>query len=100
MLWLRKIFLETLPCSTRSGGKIINWKKSIGEKVNFIYDEIEGEPILLLDDFMSELDINRRKNFLNNINNTQVIITCAEKIEFLKENVDYCLYQVKEGEII
>ena len=34
------------------------------------------------------------------INNTQVIITCAEKIEFLKENVDYCLYQVKEGEII
>lgn len=49
---------------------------------------------------MSELDINRRKNFLNNINNTQVIITCAEKIEFLKENVDYCLYQVKEGEII
>ena len=40
---MRKIFLETLPCSTRSGGKIINWKKSIGEKVNFIYDEIEGE---------------------------------------------------------
>lgn len=40
---MRKIFLETLPYSTRSGGKIINWKKSIGEKVNFIYDEIEGE---------------------------------------------------------
>lgn len=69
-------------------------------ELQVIYDEIEEEPILLLDDFMSELDINRRKNFLNNINNTQVIITCAEKIEFLKENVDYCLYQVKEGEII
>ena len=66
-------------------------------ELQVIYDEIEEEPILLLDDFMSELDINRRKNFLNNINNTQVIITCAEKIEFLKENVDYCLYQVKEG---
>ena len=69
-------------------------------ELQVIYNEIEEEPILLLDDFMSELDINRRKNFLNNINNTQVIITCAEKIEFLKENVDYCLYQVKEGEII
>lgn len=69
-------------------------------ELQVIYDEIEEEPILLLDDFMSELDINRRKNFLNNIKNTQVIITCAEKIEFLKENVDYCLYQVKEGEII
>lgn len=69
-------------------------------ELQVIYDEIEEEPILLLDDFMSELDINRRKNSLNNINNTQVIITCAEKIEFLKENVDYCLYQVKEGEII
>ena len=69
-------------------------------ELQVIYDEIEEEPILLLDDFMSELDIKRRRNFLNNINNTQVIITCAEKIEFLKENVDYCLYQVKEGEII
>ena len=69
-------------------------------ELQVIHDEIEEEPILLLDDFMSELDIKRRRNFLNNINNTQVIITCAEKIEFLKENVDYCLYQVKEGEII
>ena len=36
----------------------------------------------------------------NNINNTQVIITCAEKINFINENVDYYLYQVKKGEII
>ena len=69
-------------------------------ELQVIYDEIEEEPILLLDDFMSELDINRRKNFLNNINNTQVIITCAEKINFINENVDYYLYQVKKGEII
>ncbi len=69
-------------------------------ELQVIYDEIEEEPILLLDDFMSELDVNRRKNFLNNISNTQVIITCAEKIEFIKGNVDYCLYKVKEGEII
>ena len=69
-------------------------------ELQVIHDEIEEEPILLLDDFMSELDIKRRRNFLNNINNTQVIITCAEKINFINENVDYYLYQVKKGEII
>ena len=69
-------------------------------ELQVINDEIEEEPILLLDDFMSELDIKRRKNFLDNINNTQVIITCAEKINFINENVDYYLYQVKKGEII
>lgn len=69
-------------------------------ELQVIHDEIEEEPILLLDDFMSELDIKRRRNFLNNINNTQVIITCAEKINFINESVDYYLYQVKKGEII
>lgn len=69
-------------------------------ELQVINDEIEEEPILLLDDFMSELDRKRRKNFLDNINNTQVIITCAEKINFINENVDYYLYQVKKGEII
>ena len=36
-------------------------------ELQVIHDEIEEEPILLLDDFMSELDIKRRRNFLNNI---------------------------------
>ena len=59
-------------------------------ELQVIHDEIEEEPILLLDDFMSELDIKRRRNFLNNINNTQVIITCAEKINFINENKIPC----------
>ena len=46
-----------------------------------IYDEIGEYPILLLDDFMSELDEKRRRRFLEKINDTQVIITCTDKME-------------------
>ena len=50
-------------------------------EMQVIYDEIGEYPILLLDDFMSELDEKRRKNFLEKIENKQVIITCTDKIE-------------------
>jgi len=63
-----------------------------------IYDEIGEYPILLLDDFMSELDDKRRKNFLNNIKDIQVIITCTEKITL--ENSKYFLYNVISGNVI
>ena len=67
-------------------------------ELNVIYDEIGEYPILLLDDFMSELDEKRRKNFLENIKNTQVIITGTEKINH--SNLDYNLYHIKKGEIV
>lgn len=67
-------------------------------ELNVIYDEIGEYPILLLDDFMSELDIERRKNFLNNIKNTQVILTGTEKIDL--PNLECNLYNVKKGEIV
>ena len=46
-----------------------------------IYEEMEEYPIILLDDFMSELDKNRVKGFIKNINKNQVIITSTEKLE-------------------
>ena len=52
---------------------------------------------MLLDDFMSELDEFRRTNFLENIEDTQVIITCTEKIN-LNEN-EIKLFKVINGEI-
>ena len=67
-------------------------------ELNVIYDEIGEYPILLLDDFMSELDEERRKNFLNNIKNTQVILTGTEKIDL--PNLECNLYNVKKGEIV
>ena len=67
-----------------------------------IYNEIGEYPILLLDDFMSELDENRRKSFLQYIQDTQVIITCTDKMELENMSLgkEYNLYQVKNGQIL
>lgn len=67
-------------------------------ELQVIKDEIGEYPILLLDDFMSELDKNRRKNFLENIENTQVIITGTEKLDI--EKLNYLEYNVINGKII
>lgn len=67
-------------------------------EMQVIYDEIGEFPILLLDDFMSELDEKRRNNFLEYIENTQVIITCTDKIKNINKNSK--MFQVKEGEIL
>ena len=66
-------------------------------ELQIIDDEIGEYPILLLDDFMSELDKNRRKNLLKYMEKTQVIITCTERLEI--ENIKYKEYKVKEGKI-
>lgn len=66
-------------------------------ELQVIKDEIGENPILLLDDFMSELDSERRSNFLKNIGDTQVIVTCTDKLDV--ENLDYYMYNVKNGEV-
>ena len=66
-------------------------------ELNIIEDEIGEEPILLLDDFMSELDKKRIQNFLEKIEKAQVIITCTEKISI--ENKKILIYNVKDGSI-
>jgi len=67
-------------------------------ELNIIHDEINEYPILLLDDFMSELDEKRRTHFLEKIKNTQVIITCTDKIAI--ENKKVLIYNVKEGQVL
>ena len=67
-------------------------------ELQVIYDDIGEYPILLLDDFMSELDLKRRESFLNNIKDIQVIITCTEKLRL--ENLKYFSYNVIDGDII
>lgn len=39
----KEIFLEELPRLNGYGGKRIDWQKSLGKKVKFIYDDIMGE---------------------------------------------------------
>ena len=63
-------------------------------ELKIVKDEIGESPILLLDDYMSELDEKRRKSFLENINGNQVIITCTDKINL--EN-DCSFFSVENG---
>ena len=67
-------------------------------ELQVIYDEVGEYPILLLDDFMSELDEKRRTSFIENIKNTQVIITCTDRIDI--KNLDYKIFNVKNGQVI
>ena len=62
-----------------------------------VYDEIEEYPVLLLDDFMSELDKKRVKGFINNIKNNQVLITTTEKIKL--DTMMYNLYKVEKANV-
>ena len=62
-----------------------------------VYEEIGDYPILLLDDFMSELDKKRIKGFIENIKNNQVLITCTEKINL--DTMVYNLYKVSEAKV-
>ncbi len=66
-------------------------------ELQVIYDEIGENPILLLDDFMSELDESRRNKFMENIKDTQVIITCTDRINNI--NSENNIFYVKDGNI-
>ncbi len=63
-----------------------------------IIKEKEGEyPVLLLDDILSELDDERRRFFIENIKDRQVIITCTD-MEYLSGLSDV-LFEIEKGKI-
>ncbi len=64
-------------------------------ELEIIKEETEEYPILLLDDFMSELDGKRRENFLKNIENTQILITCTEEFTICEKMCK--TFQLKNG---
>ena len=64
-------------------------------ELQVVADEIGDSPILLLDDFMSELDEKRRTVLLEKIKNNQVIITCTDKIEIESKNKK--IFYVEKG---
>lgn len=66
-------------------------------ELSIIEDEVGESPILLLDDFMSELDRSRSNHFLEKINDMQVIITCTDKIDI--ENKNILIYNVIDGNV-
>ena len=66
-------------------------------ELEIIKDEIGEEPILLLDDFMSELDEKRKNNFLKNMKDMQIIITCTERLS--NEDLTLNEFKVEDGKI-
>ena len=66
-------------------------------ELNIIEEKIKDKPILLLDDFMSELDDNRIKNILNNIKDIQMILTTTNKVEI--KNKENKFFNIQKGQI-
>lgn len=63
--------------------------------------EITGDnPILLLDDVLSELDSNRQNYLLNSINNVQTIITCTGLDDFINNRFSInSIFKVVNGKV-
>lgn len=66
-------------------------------ELSIVQEEIGEYPILLLDDFMSELDEKRRNQFLEKIEQVQVLITCTDRL--LLQKKDNTLFQVEKGSV-
>lgn len=53
-------------------------------EIELVRKSISDTPVLLLDDVLSELDSSRQNYLLNNISDTQTIITCTGLDEFVR----------------
>lgn len=70
----------------------------IGE-TEYIKQIKEEYPVLLLDDIMSELDINRRRYLWECITDKQVILTCTDT-DILNSTTNTGLFNISNGRII
>ena len=70
-------------------------------EIELVKKIINDDPILLLDDVMSELDTRRRDALLNSIKDIQTIITCTGYYDFIRQriNVDK-IYKISQGKIV
>ena len=69
-------------------------------EIEIVKSRIKESPVLLLDDVLSELDSNRQKYLLNNIDDVQVIITCTGLDEFVNKRLPIDkVYNVVNGTV-
>ena len=62
--------------------------------------QIKGEyPVLLLDDIMSELDINRRMYLAEHIRDKQVLITSTDT-DLADRDTDTKLFRIQSGTVV
>jgi len=70
-------------------------------EIELIKEEKAVNPILLLDDVLSELDENRQIYLLDNISDIQTILTCTGIEDSIKKYADKAkIYNIKEGNFI
>jgi DNA replication and repair protein RecF len=68
--------------------------------VDVIRERTGNNPVLLLDDVLSELDKNRQKFVINSIDNIQTIITCTGVDELLLKICESSsVFNVKNGQV-
>ena len=70
-------------------------------EISIIHKQKGENPVLLLDDVMSELDRNRQKQLIKSLADIQTIITCTGMDEFIEEMMgDIRKIQIQEGQIV
>jgi DNA replication and repair protein RecF len=69
-------------------------------EIELVKSMIKENPILLLDDVLSELDRQRQTHLLNNIGGIQTIITCTGLEEFVNHRFEYNkIFHVMDGTV-
>jgi DNA replication and repair protein RecF len=70
-------------------------------EIELVKSVIKENPVLLLDDVLSELDRQRQTHLLNSIGDLQTIITCTGLEEFINHRFQYNkIFQVVNGTVI
>ena len=70
-------------------------------EIELVKQITRDNPVLLLDDVLSELDSNRQTYLLNNIGGIQTIITCTGLDDFVNNRFEYDkVFRVNNGTII
>jgi len=68
-------------------------------EIDIMKEERGENPVLLLDDVLSELDSDRRNYLFSNINDIQAFITCTDKDDFNIISEKARFYRVVDGKI-
>lgn len=69
-------------------------------EIELVRQKTNDDPVLLLDDVLSELDRNRQNQLLASISDIQTIVTCTGLEEFVNGRIKYdCIYHVEQGSV-
>nr|MDE7021793.1 DNA replication and repair protein RecF [Lachnospiraceae bacterium] len=70
-------------------------------EIELVKKMIKDNPVLLLDDVLSELDSNRQNYLLNSIGDIQTIVTCTGLDEFVNNRFEIDrVFQIENGTIV